>query len=122
MAGVAGTHQRRKWRERLTALAAAAGDVWARRQLWMLDGSRSAGDRPARDANVSVVAAKRLLSAGRAGVGMPAVAASWAAGRLSAEHVVVFANARAGREALFGRDEEYLVEQAEQLRFARPRR
>lgn len=105
-------------RERLSALAAAAGDVWARRRLWMLDGSRSAGHRLARDANVSVAAAKRLLAAGRAGVEMPVVAGSWADGRLSVEHVVLFAGARAGREVLFGRDEGYLVEQAERLRFA----
>lgn len=105
-------------RERLSALAAEAGEVWAQRRLWALDGSRSAGHRLAREANLSVAAAKRLLAAGRARVEMPVVAASWAEGRLSAERVALFADARTGREALFGRDEEYLVAQAEQLRFA----
>ena len=104
---------------RLAAARAALVGVWERRRLWAADGSRSAGHRLAREASMSVKAAKREVSRATALRSMPRTTAAVAAGELSPEHIDLLADANSGtRAALFESHEPTLVEQAKLLRFA----
>lgn len=109
-------------REQLTSVTGGVGREWSQRRIWAADGSRSAGHRLARDANLSISAAKQLLRAGAAAAVMPHVAAAWAAGTISLHHVSLLADARHSREPLFERDEAMLVTQAATLRFDETRK
>ena len=82
------------------------------------DGSRSAGHRLAREASLSVQAAKREVRRAVALLSMPHRDAL-AAGEFSPQHVDLLAGANSGaRSVVFESHEQTLVEQAKLLRFA----
>jgi hypothetical protein len=104
---------------RLAGARAKLTAVWDGRQIWADDGSRSPGHRLAREATMSVAAAKSEVRRARALRTMPATAAALAAGDLSPDHVDVLARANDGaRRVLFTDHEQLLVEQCKRLRFA----
>ena len=84
--------------------------------MWEGDGSKSSVARLARDGHTSKGAAQRVLLRGRRLDAAPVVASAFVAGDLSADQVDLLLAAQAGREGLFARDEETLVEQARELR------
>jgi hypothetical protein len=104
---------------RLAAARARLTAAWDGRQIWADDGSRSPGHRLAREATMSVAAAKTEVRRALALRTMPATAAALAAGDLSPEHVDVLARANDGaRRVLFADHESVLIEQCKRLRFA----
>jgi hypothetical protein len=104
---------------RLAAARAKLTAAWDGRQIWADDGSRSPGHRLAREATMSIGAAKTEVRRARALRTMPATAAALAAGELSPAHVDLLARANDGaRKVLFGDHESVLVEQCKRLRFA----
>src|SRR6478736_432229 len=86
---------------RLAAQVCRVTHRWEQRRVWEGDGSRSSAARLGRG--------RRLDAA-------PFVAAAFAAGELSTDQVDLLLAAGAGRDELFARDEETLVEQARELR------
>jgi hypothetical protein len=104
---------------RLAAARARLVAVWDARRCWASDGSRSPGHRLAREASMSVRAAKHEVRRATALRSMPHTAAALADGALSPEHVDLLAGANNGnRRALFEPHEEMLVAQCKVLRFA----
>ena len=91
--------------------------------MWTSDGSRTAGCRLARDANVGPITAAVSLRRARALQAMPATAAAVAAGTVSMDHVDLLARAdQPHRHELFARDEGLLVEHCSTLRYAKAQR
>ncbi len=98
--------------DRLQVVLAERVVAWDRKLVWLLDGSRSAGSRLARDAHLHGGHAKRVVREAHQLAGMPSVRAAILAGTLSIDHLGVFARAASPERAgLFARDEELLVEQ-----------
>ena len=106
-------------RHRLDAQIARRVRRWDARSVWLSDGSKAPAARLSRDANIAKTTAQQVVSVARAVESMPATAAAWAAGDISVDHVDLLRRAAgSGREALFARDEEMLVGQCVQLRYA----
>ncbi|MFT3855517.1 MAG: DUF222 domain-containing protein [Ilumatobacteraceae bacterium] len=89
---------------------------WEQRGVWASDGSRSSSARMARDGRTGKAAAQRVLLRGRHLEAAPFVAAAFEAGELSVDQVDALLAAQPGREVVFARDEEVLVDQARNLR------
>ncbi|MFT3854872.1 MAG: hypothetical protein QM733_19365 [Ilumatobacteraceae bacterium] len=91
---------------------------WEQRGVWASDGSKSSFTRLARDGHIAKRSAQTVLLRGRALDGAPAVAAAFSAGKLSADQVDQLLTTRHGREGLFARDEQTLIDEARRLRVA----
>lgn len=104
---------------RLAAARAQLLAAWDTRRCWAGDGSRSPAHRLAREASMSVRAAKTEIRRATALGSMPHARGALSEGSLCAEHVDLLAAANSGtRRALFEPHEEMLVEQCKLLRFA----
>ena len=101
--------------QRLTHQLAAQTRRWEQRRVWEGDGSKSSAAQLARDGHTSKGAAQRVLLHGRRLDTAPVVAAAFVTG-MSTDQVNLLLAAQAGRDELFARDEETLVEQARELR------
>ena len=108
-------HQRHA--HQLAAAAAPSLARWDALAVWAGDGSKSAAARLARAVNCKQSSAGRSLGRARALRSMPATAAAITAGELSMDHVDLFANAAAGREAVFAEHEAGLAQQCATVRF-----
>lgn len=105
-------------RARLGAFAATLIRRWDQRQVWAVDGSRSAAQRLARDTCTSSSTARLELRRARQLSAMPGTAEATLTGALSLDHVDLLGRAsRAPRSALFARDEAILVAECRRLRF-----
>ena len=101
---------------RLAAEVCRVTHRWEQRGVWAGDGSKSSTARLARDGHITKRTAHALLWLGRRLDEAPVVAAAFAAGELSADQADMLLQACSGREALFARDEQTLVDQACELR------
>ncbi len=100
----------------LDAARTAAIGEWATRGLPALDGSRSAAARFARDTGCATATASHLLRRAARLRTMTATAEAFARGDLSADKVDMLCRANSdGREALFARDQQFLVSEAKRL-------
>ncbi len=99
------------------ALTALAGE-WDCRCLYALDRSKSAAARLVRDTGCSPASAAALIGRARKLRIMPRVTEAFATGELPADKVDLLCRANiAAREALFRRDEVFLVSEAKKLHF-----
>ncbi len=104
--------------DRLAVALAARVAVWDAKMVWLLDGSASARMRLSRDTRTYKARAGRILREAHLLEQMPSVNAAILDGRLSLDHLAVFARACSPQRAeLFARDEAVLVEQCAALRF-----
>lgn len=78
---------------RLAAVSSRFVQRWDTRQIWADDGSRAAGARLAREANMSPRAAAMAVRRARRLTSMPATTAALAAGQITTDHVDVLAAA-----------------------------
>jgi hypothetical protein len=92
---------------------------WTNRGIWAEDGSRAAGARLAREAQLRKPTAYRIVRRAAALAEMPKTAAALAVGKISVEHVELLATAAAPahRRQFFADDEAKLVENCVELQF-----
>ena len=95
-------HQRET--QRLAAVVSPSLARWEALAVWASDGSKSAKARLGRAVNCTQATAGRALRRARSLRAMPAVAAAILESRLSMDHVDLFADAAAGREAVFAEE------------------
>jgi hypothetical protein len=100
-------------RDRSTVTGAAACARWDDREVWRRDGSLSAAAKLSRLTHCAPATARAGLRRAHAVEDLPEVAAAVDEGRLSVDHLDLFARARGGgRDELMARDEPVLVAQA----------
>lgn len=89
---------------------------WDRRQVWALDGSRSAAARLARETGMGIATARRMVRRARRLRSMAATRAAFAAGEVGVEQVDALCRANSeGREEFFVEAEERLLGDAGRL-------
>ena len=102
-------------------LAVAAADLiaeWDQRRLWESDGSRSPAHRLARETNASLRTCRAELRRAGSIRHLPATRDAVIDGRLSIDHIDLFAHANTPeRRTLFARDETLLIEQCAGVSF-----
>ncbi|QQS23432.1 MAG: DUF222 domain-containing protein [Actinomycetota bacterium] len=105
-------------RARLGVVAARWTHRWDARGVWTADGSRSPAHRLARETNTSTHSARVEIARARDLAVMTKTAAAIEAGRLSLDHVYLFAKARKEPcQAAFADSEQWLVDQCARLPF-----
>lgn len=106
-------------RSRLAVAAAGLLAEWDRRRIWEGDGSRSAAHRLARETRSSMRTSRSEMCRARRIGQMAATREAVTAGRLSVDHLDLFAHVNTpARRALFDRDEALLVGECCALCFA----
>jgi hypothetical protein len=104
--------------ERLNAVTVRATAAFEAGRSWEDEGAKTASAWVGVRCRQPVATARRRLALGRALRWIPAVEAAWLAGDIGEAHVGLLAGARTPvTEEAFARDEDWLVAQAQELRY-----
>ena len=104
--------------DRLQIVLARHAREWASRGIHEQDGSKSAAARLARESHCGVDTAREVIGRGRGLDHLGSTVAAVMEGRLSVDHLDLFARTNTpARRALFARDEQVLIDQCAGLFF-----
>ncbi|MEZ5249381.1 MAG: hypothetical protein R2713_09290 [Ilumatobacteraceae bacterium] len=104
--------------DRLQIVLARHAREWASRGIHEQDGSKSAAARLARESHCGVDTAREVIGRGRGLDHLGSTVAAVMDGRLSVDHLDLFARVNTpARRALFARDEQMLIDQCAGLFF-----